>query len=364
MRFIILALGLVALNLWAFPQSLCEYQAPTTNLLQGQASFYYRYLDDPLTPGVDQSSGRLQFGGGWLVDAPERGVGLNLDGELALQGLALSRFSTQIAGTFRQYPVPKVPYFAFGGIEGALDTNWLKPDLELRAGLGYGRFTDVTPMARAMYLEEKLLSQGVLVVSLSPATLLHLAQEIGRRQLYPSTAELTTALARILESEAGATLDARSLFLIEEVLEASGLERYCGWTVQLGLGYAVIRPRETAPEFTLNLSLEGAVAPEPRSQLLFKTTLSGPYWILEEHTLNLSASYTYRMNDIASFLAQYSLRQVKPRGQVPAGNQSASFQLSFQLAQARVSLAISFSKVAEVPSWTQDFLISAGWDLW
>lgn len=346
---------------WAI--SLCQYQAPTTNLLRGDAAFHYRYFDDPLTSGPDMASGRLTLNGDWLVDAPTQGISLTFGGEFSLHQVALAAATAQVSGAFRQYPFPEIPYFAFGGVEGFLDTRLPRPGLEVRAGVGYGRFTDVTPLVRALRLEEKLLQRGALLAALREGTLLRLAQEIGREKLYPSRAELVAALARLLEAEAKATLDPKSLFLVEEVLAEEGLERYCGWVVQFGLGYALLRPQPGA-ELTFNLALQGAMAPDPRSQVLFKTEISGPYQVFEEYTWNLNANYSYRLNELATFSAQYTLRQVKPRGQVPAGTQNVTFQLVFRLGGATVTLQVGFAKVAEAPHWTQDLLISAGWRLW
>ncbi|MGB9862061.1 MAG: hypothetical protein ACPLRP_07085, partial [Candidatus Bipolaricaulaceae bacterium] len=296
-------------------------------------------------------------------DSPVHGIGLSFSGEFNLLGLALAAASTQVSGTFREYPFPSLSYFVFGGLEGALNSQQPRPWLEARSGVGYGRFTDVTPLVRALRIEEKLLRRGILLASLRESTLLRLAQEIGRGQMYPSTSDLAAALAKILSSEANVTFDPRSVLLVEEVLEESGLERYCGWAVQFGFGYVLSRP-QPGSILTFNLSLQGAMTPDPRSQILFKSDLSAPYQVFEEYTWNLSASYTYELNESTDFSAQYVLRQVKPRGQMPAGTQNASFQLSFKLGGATIALQVNFSKLAEAREWTQEFLISAGWQIW
>ncbi len=360
MQRVILGLLLWGASAWAI--QLCQYQAPTTNLLRADASFHYRYYEDPLTPGVDTSAGRLALTGDWVVDSPSLGIGLAFGGELSLYQLAMVA-AGQVSGTFRQYPFPDISYFAFGGVEGFLDTRLPRPGLEVRAGIGYGRFTDVTPLVRALRIEEKLLERGVLLAALREDTLLRLAQEIGREKLYESKTELALALARLLQREANLTLDPKSLFLLEGVLAEEGLERYCGWVVQFGLGYALLQPRAGAV-LTFNLVLQGAAAPDPRSQILFKTEITGPYQVFEEYTWNLNASYSYRLNELATFSVQYGLRQVKPRGQLPAGTQDATFQLTFRLGGATVTLQVTFSKLAEVPQWSQDLVISAGWRLW
>ncbi len=355
---------LLVVFVWWVPAlalSICQYQVPTTNILRGEAAFSYHYFEDPLTPGPDISTGKFTVQGEWLVDSPARGIGLTFAGEFDLFGLALASASAQVSGTFREYPYPS-PYFVFGGVEGVLDTRNARPAVEARAGVGYGRFTDVSPLVRALRIEEKLLERGLLLAALQENTILRLAQEIGRRQMYSSTADLAAALAKIIAAEAKITLDPRSVLLVEEVLEEGGLERYCGWAVQFGLGYLLNRPQPGSLRFSL--SLQGAMTPDPRSQILFKSDLSAPYQVFEEYTWNLNASYTYRLNDATDFSAQYVLRQVKPRGQMPAGTQTATFQLVFKLGGANVTLRVSFSKFAEARNWTQDLLLSAGWQLW
>ncbi|MCS7239723.1 MAG: hypothetical protein NZ651_00485 [Candidatus Bipolaricaulota bacterium] len=347
----------------AFAVSICQYQAPTTNFLRGDASLNYQYFEDPATLGPDISTGKFTLAGEWLVDSPARGIGLVFQGDFTFYGLALTSAFTQLSGTFREYPIPALSYFVFGGVEGSVDTRYTRPLVEARAGVGYGRFTDVTPLVRALRIEEKLLQRGTLLAALRESTLLGLAQEIGRQQMYSSLSDLAAALAKILSAEIGVNLDPRSILLIEEVLNEKGIERYCGWTVQFGLGYVLSRP-QPGSVLTFNLSLQAAVSPDPRAQILFKSDLSAPYQVFEEYTLNLSASYTYRLNEDTLFSAQYALRQIKPRGQVPAGTQSATFQLTFELGGATVSLQVGFSKLAEARDWTQDLRISAGWQLW
>jgi hypothetical protein len=354
------------LLLWAVPAlalNICQYQAPTTNILRALAGFNYRYLEDPATPGPDINTGKFSLSGEWLVDSPLQGVGLSFQGEVSLYNLALASLFTQVSGTYRQYPFSDLAYFVFGGVEGLLDSRFVRPGVELRAGVGYGRFADVTPLVRALRIEEKLLQRGVLLAALRETTLLRLAQEIGRSQVYPSLSDLAAALAKIISTETQRALDPRSILLIEEVLQEAGLERYCGWTVQFGLGYALSRP-QAGSLISFNLALQGAVTPDPRSQILFKTDLSAPYQVFEEYTLNLSAVYSYRLNETTTFSAQYLLRQIKPRGQAPAGTQNAAFQLGFKVGGVNVTIQVGFSKLAEAPGWTQDFLVSAGWQIW
>ncbi|MCR4392091.1 MAG: hypothetical protein NUV94_04780 [Candidatus Acetothermia bacterium] len=348
----------------AYPMSLCEYRAPATDLVNGRLSFYYRHFDDPATVGSDISSGQFALSFDRLSDAPGQGFALSGTGEFSLYNLKLARAFVQASGTQRQYLAQNAPYFTFGGFDFSLDTAQAQPGIEVRAGLGYGRFTDVTPLAKALRIERKLLERGAITVALSQATLMAVAQEIGRRAEYEQLADLLAVVENLIEAEAGLTLNARAVLLMEEIIAEVGQERFCGWTAQFGMGYELLDPRGGPRDFLVSFAVDGAIAPEPGSQLLLRAFLSGPYRILEQHSFTLSASYDYQLNETVTFTARYSLRQVKPAGQLPAGNQSAAFQLSFELGGASVSLQVAFSKTAEAPGWTQDFLVSATLDLW
>ena len=344
-------------------QSLCMYVVPETYLEDLTLSFYYRHYDDPATPGPDISSGRLFASYNTLYDSPSFGYALTGAGEINLLGLRPAGVTGQASATVRRYWEEGEPYFAFGGLESSWASGFALPGVEVRAGLGYGHFTDVTPLAKAYRIEAKLLQLNAIPASLDEQVLLRVAEIIGAAAEYPTVSELVAAIEAEIEAATGLTLDARALLTIEDIVLATGNKRYCGYAIQAGVGYELVDPRNEARDFLLTLSAEGAVAPEPGSQLLLRASLSGPYNIMEQYTLTLTASYDYQLNDTTTFRAEYSLRQVKPLGQVPAGDQSAAFSLTVNLGLADVSLQVTFSKVAEAPGWTQDFLISVGMDL-
>jgi|Deesub1362B_J571_1020462.scaffolds.fasta_scaffold12668_2 hypothetical protein len=344
-------------------QNLCEYQAPETYLQDLKISFYYRHFDAPDGPGPEVSSGRLFSSYYLLQDSPTFGLSFTGSGEVNLQGLQVGGIAGEASGTLRRYFQEEAPYFAFGGLEASWASGFALPGVEVRGGLGYGHFTDVTPLAKAYRIEAKLLEQGAIAAALSNEALLAVAREIGRRAEFPGLADLVAAVEEIIEAETHATLDARALLTIEEIIEEEGWSRYCGYALQLGVGYQLLDPEGQERDFLVTMSAEGALAPEPGSQLLVRASFSGPIPITEQYTLTLTASYDYRLNETTTFVAQYSLRQVKPAGQVPAGDQSALFRLNFDFGGADFSLQVTFSKVAEDPTWTQDLIMSVGMDI-
>ncbi len=347
----------------AFGQSLCDYRTPETSIEDLKVSLYYRHYDVPTAPGPEISSGRIYANYTHIYDSPDLGYSLTGSAEVELAGFSFAGIAGQGAATVRRYLAKGAPYFAFGGLESTWSSSFSHPGVEVRAGLGYGHFTDVTPMAKAIRIEERLLAMNAIPASLPGETLNSVAQIIGSSAEYEKLSDLVADVAKAIQDASGATLNAKALLAIEEIVKETGRSRYCGYAIQLGLGYQLVNPQDQNREFVITASADGALAPEPGSQLLVRASLSGPYDILDKHVLTITASYDYQLNSTTSFTAEYSLRQVKPAGQAPAGDQSASFQLSLNLGQAELSLQVTFSKTAEAPSWTQDIIISVGMDL-
>lgn len=347
----------------AGPLSLCDYRPPETALLDVGLSLAYHYYDDPGTAGIDLNSGNISLSYSQIYSSPEQGFSLNGSGSFDLMGFALAEANAEAAGTYRYYLVADEPFFGFGGFEAIWSTRYVQPGIEARAGLGYGRFYDVTPLAKALLIEEDLLRSGAIPASLSDGTLMAIAQEIGRIAEYEGIADLVAEVERLIEAEAGVELDARALLRVEERIKETGRERFCGGAIQAGLGYEVMDPLGEARDFVLSGSADWAVAPEPRSQLLIRVNTSAPLPWTGAYTLSLTATYDYQLNETTSFTAKYSLQQVNPPGGSPAGRQSALFNLGLNLHGWKVSLQLSFGKTAEAPGWTQEFIVSAGIDL-
>jgi len=343
---------------------LCDYRTPTTEFLQGKVSFFYQHSDDPATPSIDTSSGWLAFDAKSQYDTASEGFTFGGSGQLRFHNLGLVQASVGAAGTLRQYVGKPLSYFTFGGFEAALDTANPQPRLEAQAGLGYGRFYDVTPLAKALRIEARLLALGAIPVSLPDAVVLAMAEAIDQREEAVAPADRVAAVVRLIEEELKRNLDAASVLMVEEVIASTGQERFCGWTVQSGMAYEILDPKGGPRDFLFSLSLDAALAPEPDSQLLFKAKISGPYWITEQHTLTVDVTFDHHLDGITSFTTRYTLRQDKPRGQAPAGVQSAVFQLGFDLGWVGVSLQMEFSKVAEAQAWTQNIVITATADVW
>jgi len=342
---------------------LCDYRSPTTELLEGKASFLYQHADDPGTPGVELSEGSLAFDVRRQVDGERIGFTLGSRGEVRLRDVGWGGVRMEGTGAVRQYLVAAIPLFTYGGLDAAWDTTYARPWVEAQAGLGYGRFHDATPLVRALQLDDKLMSVGVLRSALPAETLLRLAATIGEGVQKPFPERVADVVA-FLEAYLGRRLEIETVLLVEKVLAETRRERYCGWTVQGGFAYRLLDPKGDRKDLLLSLALDAAAAPDTDTQLLLRTRISGPDWMANQYTLSLELGLERRVAPWTRFSAGYSVFLDKPRDQRPAGTQKAVFQLELGGGWVGLNLKMEFSKAAEAPTWKQSIVISSTAYLW
>lgn len=354
-----LLVGAVAMGA---PLSLCDYHAPQTSLANLKLAFSYHYFDDPATAGVEVDSGRIALDYSQLYDSPDFGFTLSGAGSLDLAGFAVAGGLGQGTGTFRYYLSDELPVFGFGGADASYALGQAGPAVNVSVGLGYGRFSDVTPLAKAVKIQNDLLQLGAISTPLSDATLMAVATEIGKKAEYAATKDLVAAVEQLIEKETGGTLDARAVITIEDDILATGDSVSCGWAVQAGLGYELIDPAGGTQDLILTLSGDAAFAVKPGSQFALHASLHGPFDIAAGNTLMVTASWTYPLKRDVDLIMNYQLQRVQQGGAV-TDSQSATFSVAFNVGGANVSLQLGLTKAAGAADWSKDFTVSAGMDL-
>ena len=354
---------LLALGVQGWGLSICEYRSPKTALIDARLSFGYRYFDDPNTTGVDVNSGRVAFDYDQLFDSPNYGFSVGGAAELTLSEFLPTGWLGQGAATFRYYPLEEALFFAFGGLESSMVTGQPRPGVDVRIGVGIGRFSDVTPLANAITMEKELLDLVAFVDPLPDDVLLAIAGVIGRRIEYESLKELVADIESLIEGVAGVGLDARAVLTIEEVLLDTGKERRCGWAIQGGIGYEFVDPYGGDQNVVVGGSADAAFAFGPSDQLLFHASYSGPFDIMNENTLSASISYEYALTERSTLVADYVLQRVKPAGLAAAASHSAGITIGFDVAGIDILLQASFARGTGDPGWSTDISVAAAMDL-
>jgi len=347
----------------ASAQSLCSYRSPESSMVDARVTFAYRYYDNAATPFVDVNSGRLAVAYDQFFDSPNSGCTLVGAAELALSGFVPTAWLGQGAFTYRVYPWSEGAFFLFGGLEAAASTGLPQPGLDARAGLGLGRFTDVTPLAKAIEIGAALVSLRAIPAGLSEDVVLAVASMIGRAGEYASPGELVADIEAIVELDAGVQLDARALLTIEDLVVSTGKERRCGWAVQAGAGYELLDPYGGAQSAVFASSADAAFASSPSDQFLFHVSFSGPFGLLDENSLVGSASYVVDLGEGRAVTAGYTLSRIKPSGVPAAATHQASLGLVFSLSRGGLGLQASVSHRTGEPGWSIDVSMSAALEL-
>ncbi len=362
-RIAVVGLGLMAVvGIAAVSVPVCDYHAPQTDLVDAKLDFSYRYFDDPATVGPEIDSGWMRLSYAQLYDSPDFGYSLDGLARVNLSSIVPSSGSGQINGTARYYSEREVPVYVFGEADGEAEVSVAASELglDLRAGVGYGRFYDVTPLAKTLRFQAELLSIGILSEPLGDDVLMQIATEVGRQIEYESTTDLVTMIETIIENNTGIFLDARALLLIEEALDSGDINRYCGWTVQAGFGMglsSISEPSAVLLAFTADL----AQAEGYRAQWGVHMGLSGPYELAAEYDLTASASYEYILQANALLERSISYQRSKARNEQPVWNAGGTVELAFEI--GTVDIAIQFELSRREDGWARDLTLSASVDL-
>jgi len=365
MRKTMLLLGIIGmvagLAASAAPLSVCGYVSPETSLQSLKFSISYRYFHDWATPGADVSGGRAALEFSRLYDSPNFGYTLTGNTELLLANFLPTSGSGDAAGTLRYYLTKDAPAFGFGGVEASVATGQPQPGVHISAGLGYGRFSDVTPLAKAFKIERELLKANAITKPLGDSALMAIAKVIGT--MYASAKDQVAEVVNQIQSASGVTLDPRQVLKVEDLVLATGDVRDCGWSVQAGVGYQLVDPYNQPRGFLVTASADAAVAPNPDGQVVFHAGLSGPLDILNQNTLTVRASYDQVLSETSLLRATYTLLQVQPLGQPASTSHAATLLLGFVVGQADMGLQVSLSKPANASAWSIDVSVSAAINL-
>ena len=359
----LIGLALVFFGAAAEAVSLCSYRAPETLLLDADVSFSYQYFDDANTAEIDVSAGQIDFSFDRLRDTESFGFVARLDGRVGLKDFLPNTWLGEGAASFRYYVSRVTPLFGYGGLRGIAATGQTQLGLEIRSGFGFGRFYDVTPLAKAMTIHRNLRSSKAIRGLLSDAAVSQVAKAIGGLSAGGDVTNAVAAIETAIEAEAGVQLDARSLLMIEDVATGTEPQRFCGFSGQAGLGYELLDPYGGPPGFVVALSGDLAFAPDPSGQLEGHLSFSGPFDLADENTLVGSFSYEILIGNTSSVEASYMLQRIKPGGNPAATTHEISCNLLFEVAAVDVMLRLTLARTTGDAGWSIEAGMAAALDL-
>jgi hypothetical protein len=287
---------------------LCEYRSPRTSLTDLVLGFSYQYYRDPY--GVvsrDINQGQFRVGYTRLFDEPQYGYDISFFNQMDIVVGGDSEYVLRADGNYKRYFEAQGDTFAFAGAQLRSTSSSQRIGLSLSLGLGSGRFTDVTPLAKALRINEVLLRRGSLVRDLHLLDLQVLAEDIEGAASKPEAA-LISELLKTLERSGAVRLeglDALDAYRISQIIQGTRISRWCGWDLKAGVGYELLSPASGDNEILLTSTFNYAVAATARQQILFTGIFSGALDVAQMHRIDLSSSYEYLIFDFLSTKAAY-----------------------------------------------------------
>ena len=363
-----LVFALVAAMVWAIP--LCDYRSPHTDIINLGVSFSYRYYNDPYGfTDYDVDRGKLEIDYTRLFDSPEFGFDITGQGDITISVLSLSSFAVSMEGDLKRYLDPETLLFGFAGVSADSLSSYDNIGLEVRAGLGYGRFVDVTPLAKAMKIGEYLLQRGSIFKELDGLDLQAIAYELDSAEAYESMADLLDVLQEIIEGTGfirEGVLDALDVYEIARIVEDETYVRYCGGDIKLGIGYELLDPMDEATDLLGTVSFNYAFTTTPEAQFLVQghaSTLAGSFDILQNNELAITLGYDYLLADRLSVFSSYSYSSETRKGSKRVFQILATELVLTPLEDAKVALGIRFEHKPEYLEWAADIDLSIAVDL-
>lgn len=344
---------------------MCGYTPPISEFQDLKISGNYRYYNDPFADNrSNDSSGSLRATFSRFFDAPLYGLSQQAMARLDLDRGVLN-YQADAALNLRGY-LPETSFFGFTGVEARGASALPLPSLKLSLGGGYGRFKDVTPLAKALKIQEQLLELKAITGALPPAVVFEIADTIGRRREFATLAALVQRLEEIIEASGlpGQQLGALALLRIEEILNETADEKLCGWEVRLGIGYELFDPQDNTRELLALASFDYALAPAPRSQFSSQLQLSSALPLFEDYVLLAKISYLFRFTERIDAQLTYSFIRTKPRALHALDLQGLDLRLTFQV-QANLNFALQFetSWANDFEEWSQRLVLTLNYDL-
>jgi hypothetical protein len=289
----------VVLTLWAVSAwstqaqpviaTVCDYAPPesrTTDLsLQGSFSWY----DGPYADDRNQSLSADLLADFSSFYASESS-GSQMDARTELKG-SNSGWSATAKGSGSLRAFLQNDVFGIAAVDLDADAS-TGIEVDLTGGIGSGRFRDVTPMARAIRIQNSLLDIGQLLAPLPSDILTQLSQALG--EVGPTKNEKLTTISDLLTATQlvpGGELNIHGLLSIEQVLDAGDATRLCGSDVQARIGASTI----LWPKFTVSatgiLLARYAAVPDPVSQL--ESNVEAKFRIADPEQMDVTADASY-----------------------------------------------------------------------
>ena len=282
---------------WGQSLSVCDYVSPQSKFTSlSLGGNFHQFNDRYKDNSGNTMSGNVTLAGSMWEEGPEWGYRVEGSTHLRIYGAtAALDYNLDSSGQLRRYVSEDI--FMFGGFNSSGVPGQSGLSVDALAGAGWGRYRDVTPLAKAFKLSTILQEQKVLTQALADDKLKELAQTIGKQR------ELgLEGVLKEIEKSLGTSLNVASVLALQEMLLTTPA-RFCGWDVSAAVGYNVINPKGQNSA-VIRAQANYAKALDPNTEVVTNATWRAPV-PMSSSTLDASASLHRVLSATADLNAAY-----------------------------------------------------------
>jgi hypothetical protein len=325
MKYLVASIGVLLLAGAAFAISITDYEVPVSRATSAFGGFQYNYASDIMGEET-ADNGNVSVTFSQFYSSLPLGYRLGLNGIVNRNGLVEEGEDefTHNASAFAQgnkYLSDASNFFGFGRLDVVSATDYDRPGATVTAGLGYGRFINATPLARALRAEEELRQMGVLTSGMRDEVLLDVAKILApevrakyrqeydewERYYYADIEKEFQKSGKLKDDELGSM----GTLVLRDVLDEYISDRYYGYEVSAGVGYDLVTPYEDTDRTAFaTMDANFAYPIDLRSQFVeffnVRSPLTDGKFGKEVH-LVFTPSYSYEISDMVDILFSYVL---------------------------------------------------------
>ncbi|HVP58830.1 MAG TPA: hypothetical protein VMU02_12115 [bacterium] len=305
--------------------SITDYEVPVSTATSAFGGFQYNYASD--VNGIKTAdNGNISASLNQFYSSLPLGYRLGFSGILNRDGLVDPGQDewTYNSSAFAQgdkYLSEESNVFGLGRLDGTAGSDYDRPGFTLTLGMGYGRFINATPLARALRAQEELLKEGILLSQIPDNVMLDVAKMMApeviakyqqefdqwERHYYGDLEKEFQRSGKLRDNELGGV----GALVIRDVLSEFISDRYYGYELSGGVGYDLQTPykhvdRTAFAEANANFAYPISLRSQFVEFLRVKSPLTDNKFGKEVH-LSFTPSYSYELSNTLDFVTTYIL---------------------------------------------------------
>jgi hypothetical protein len=325
MRYLLALAGLVLLAGTAAAISITDYEVPVSTATSAFGGFQYNYASD--VNGLKTAdNGNISASFNQFYSSLPLGYRLGFSGILNRDGLVDPgedewTYNSSAFAQGNKYLSEESNLFGYGRLDGTAGSDYDRPGFTLTLGMGYGRFINATPLARALRAQEELLKEQILVGAIPDNVILDVAKMMApeviaryqqeydqwERHYYGDLEKEFQRSGKLRDNELGGV----GALVIRDVLDEFISDRYYGYEVSAGIGYDLQTPYKDSDRTAFAEANANFAYPiNLRSQFVeffrVKSPLTDSKFGKEVH-MSFTPSYSYEVSNTLDFVTAYIL---------------------------------------------------------